>query len=138
MRGVQDVHDEQEVVRDAATRRFAPDARSVRDARAFVTDVLEQAHDTDDVIMRAVMIVSELAGNAVLHAATTYAVRIGRRGDTVRGEVADANGQLPRRASRPRETGGRGLLIVAAAADRWGVRREAGGKIVWFEIDETG
>lgn len=136
MRGVQDVHDDRDPAPDEVIRTFAPDARSVRDARAFVTLVLERARDSDDVIMRAVMIVSELAGNAVLHAATDYSVCITRQGDTVRGEVADANRQLPRRADRPRDVGGRGLVIVAAAADRWGMEPEPDGKVVWFEIDE--
>ncbi len=34
------------------------------------------------------------------------------------------------------DTGGRGLMIVDAVANRWGYeRRPGGGKHVWFEVD---
>ncbi|WP_052744596.1 ATP-binding protein [Streptomyces odonnellii] len=34
----------------------------------------------------------------------------------------------------PMAEGGRGLLMVAALSDRWGVARHVIGKSVWFEL----
>ncbi|CAM5495587.1 ATP-binding protein [Streptomyces californicus] len=35
---------------------------------------------------------------------------------------------------RPEDEGGRGLLLVAAVADAWGVKERNPGKIVWCEF----
>ncbi|WP_073951940.1 ATP-binding protein [Streptomyces kebangsaanensis] len=54
----------------------------------------------------------------------------------VRVEVADDCPELPVRASGdPLANGGRGLVLVAAVTDRWGVtvRPDGRGKTVWFE-----
>jgi anti-sigma regulatory factor (Ser/Thr protein kinase) len=119
-------------------RQFPPDARSVRAARQFVQLALA---DDDDLATRAALIVSELAGNAVVHASSSYTVRIAVGAAVVRGEVVDGDRRLPmpRRANKIPSSdghGGRGLVIVDAMADRWGARpEEHGGKVVWFELD---
>ncbi|MFI9598489.1 ATP-binding protein [Streptomyces sp. NPDC052043] len=54
----------------------------------------------------------------------------------VRVEVADGCPELPVRAvGHPLADGGRGLVLVAAVTDRWGVtvRPDGRGKTVWFE-----
>ncbi|MET7379296.1 ATP-binding protein [Streptomyces sp. NPDC005526] len=54
----------------------------------------------------------------------------------VRVEVADQCPELPMRAGTdPFADGGRGLVLVAAVTDRWGVvvRPDGPGKTVWFE-----
>ena len=122
-------------------RRFPPDVRSVRDARTFVQQVLA---DDDSRATRAALIVSELAGNAVVHAASPYTVRIAVDGEMIRGEVHDDDLHLPTLGGTTpvpaaAAHGGRGLVIVAAMADRWGARPDRhggkGGKVVWFELD---
>lgn len=143
-------------------RRFPPDGRSVRDARMFVHHFLGShdfvgsraaAVDEDDELAgRVALIVSELAGNAVVHAASPYTVRIEDHDGVIRGEVRDDDRHLPfpRSTSVPRAPrasggttvpgahGGRGLVIVDAMADRWGAEPDGhGGKIVWFEVDAT-
>ena len=84
----------------------------------------------------AEIIVSELATNAVTHAATPFTVRL-IVGGTVRVEVCDGNKDPPvlRRPSSL-ETGGRGLVIVDGFADRWGTYPVGGGKVVWAEVDD--
>ncbi|MBO1337133.1 ATP-binding protein [Streptomyces sp. VRA16 Mangrove soil] len=87
-------------------------------------------------------VVAELAANAVRHGRVpgrdfrlTLTLDAAR---TLRIEVADAR---PDRVPRFREAddeGGRGLLIVAAYADRWGVtggETAAPHKTVWAELD---
>ncbi|BAU84090.1 hypothetical protein SLA_3176 [Streptomyces laurentii] len=91
------------------------------------------------------LLVSELVTNAVTHTdsrrvgvAVTRAARvIGGAGTTVRIDVLDTDRST---APAPRPTGfdeesGRGLLLVDALADRWGVQRVATGKRVWCELD---
>jgi polar amino acid transport system substrate-binding protein len=87
--------------------------------------------------------VSELATNALLHGVPPgrgYRVRLVRFEDAVRVEVHDSGGGVPRlRAAgggaAGEGAGGRGLRIVDALADRWGVEgREGPGKAVWCEF----
>ncbi|CAM5350065.1 non-specific serine/threonine protein kinase OS=Streptomyces alboniger OX=132473 GN=CP975_13260 PE=3 SV=1 [Streptomyces alboniger] len=90
----------------------------------------------------AAHVIAELASNAALHA------RVPGRGfrlvmtvaaDTLRVEVIDARAdRLPAVQHRPSDDGetGRGLLLVEALADRWGVTLgTAPRKTVWAEID---
>jgi hypothetical protein len=50
-------------------------------------------------------------------------------------EVIDNSPDLPRRRSPiDTDTRGRGLVLVAALALDWGVRRTEGGKRVWARI----
>ncbi|MEU6198180.1 ATP-binding protein [Streptomyces sp. NPDC047061] len=90
----------------------------------------------------AAQVVAELASNAVLHGRVAGRdFRLGLRlypDRTLRIEVTDARGdRVPRRhdpAADDAESG-RGLLIVTAYADRWGVdEAPAGCKVVWAEL----
>lgn len=89
----------------------------------------------------AVLLLSELATNAVRHAATPagreMGVRLTADEKRLRVEVSDASEHplRPAQASACDETG-RGLSIVAALADHWGAHpRPCGiGKTVWFDI----
>jgi hypothetical protein len=52
--------------------------------------------------------------------------------------VADPSNATPRpRTTDERDTGGRGLAIVAAIASDWGVRCSARGKQVWARVPIT-
>lgn len=90
----------------------------------------------------AALATSELVTNAVLHAGTTITVVVRRLGAGMRIEVVDGSNRLPVvEAERPEELlatrsmTGRGLMVVAATADRWGADPVAdGGKSIWVEI----
>jgi two-component sensor histidine kinase len=81
------------------------------------------------------LVVSELATNAVKHAATTFevAVRIGGR---IRIDVSDESPVLPTPPQNvpPTAISGRGLQLVDALCDRWGVEVHDGYKCVWCEF----
>src|SRR4051812_19518846 len=68
------------------------------------------------------LVVSELATNAVRHAATPYELTVSIS-PTVRVEVSDASSDLPvRQYPDLTDSGGRGLLIVDTCAEHWGVK----------------
>ncbi|MFJ3634127.1 ATP-binding protein [Streptomyces sp. NPDC090085] len=118
--------------------RFYPRSRqTVRTAREFAVETLHAWGVTcrqDDVSL----CVSELATNALLHGVPPgrhYRLRMLLFDATVRVEVADSGGGRPRVADRdPGAEGGRGLLLVAALADRWGTLARVPGKVVWCEF----
>ncbi|GAA1944054.1 ATP-binding protein [Kitasatospora viridis] len=84
----------------------------------------------------AELLASELVTNALQHAGTGArldAVVTAERRLLV--EVRDEGTGLPRpRPADADATNGRGLLLVEALADRWGVRLRADGKVTWFEL----
>jgi hypothetical protein len=108
----------------------------VRVARAFVAAVLACCPVADD----AILCVSELAGNAVLHSNSktpggTFTVRAEiHHGDYVWVEVEDDGGPWQDRGhddSRPH-----GLDVVRALADDWGVDGDPlSGWAVWVRLD---
>ncbi|MBZ9597323.1 ATP-binding protein [Streptomyces erythrochromogenes] len=110
----------------------------MRPAREFAAETLHAWGVTcrhDEVLL----CVSELATNALLHGVPPgrgYRLRMLRFEGTVRVEVHDSGGGgRPRVADRdPGAEGGRGLLLVAAVADRWGTVPRVPGKVVWCEF----
>ncbi|MFF1463032.1 SpoIIE family protein phosphatase [Streptomyces sp. NPDC058330] len=125
--------------RAAAT--FDPVGRSVATARAFVRDTL-QGWGYTDVVDDAVVLTSELVTNAVVHAGTAADVLCLRTEDGVRVEVSDhyPEREIPLQSSgldfgSPDREGGRGLLLCAALATRWGVEYSPAHKHVWFQLD---
>lgn len=120
--------------------RFTLDVASVRAARRFAA--LAVSRTSPDVVEVVEAIVSELAANAVRHAGTGYAVRVILEHDCVLIEVADEGVGVPvARTPGASDPSGRGLQIVGALADEWGVREHPGeGKTVWatVQLDDSG
>ncbi|MFJ4417662.1 ATP-binding protein [Streptomyces sp. NPDC088925] len=81
--------------------------------------------------------VSELATNAVVHGTAPghdgFLVRLDSDDDVVRLEVHDSHRKQPAvREPTTTDVSGRGLQLVAALSDGWGVEdRASAGKIVW-------
>jgi PAS domain S-box-containing protein len=99
-------------------------ARAARQAAAWGLE--ELAFTTE-------LLVSELVTNAIRHARPPIQLRMIL--DTVLScEVSDASGAAPhhRRADRYDE-GGRGLMLVARLATRWGTRHTRAGKTIWAQ-----
>ncbi|MFD6080574.1 ATP-binding protein [Streptomyces hydrogenans] len=112
-----------------------------RTARDFVAATLAEWGETsrlDD--MR--LCTSELVTNAVLHGAPVgrlVLVRVESLDAELRIEVHDSGEKRPTKHV-PEESAvdGRGLLIVAATADSWGVKERTGpGKCVWAAFDRA-
>ena len=116
-----------EVVRADLT----PSARLVRTARDLTTRALLD-WGCPHPIGAATLIVSELVNNAILHARTDLTVSVARWGDLVRLAVHDATPERPVRRHEPTQVTGRGMLLVAALSQSWGVLpASGGGKVVW-------
>ncbi|OKK04934.1 hypothetical protein AMK26_16855 [Streptomyces sp. CB03234] len=129
------------VITARAAATFEPVGRSVATARAFVRDTL-QGWGYTDVVDDAVVLTSELVTNAVIHAGTAADVLCLRTENGVRIEVADRypEREVPlqgtgRSLGSPDRENGRGLLLCAALASRWGVEYSPAQKQVWFQLD---
>ncbi len=109
-----------------------PDA--VPAARALLREVLRDsplAHRLED----GELALSELVTNAVLHGRDPLAVRVVLGEGVLRAEVADANPVSPSFSMLDQTAvTGRGLLLISAVSDRWGVEPSSAGKVVWFEL----
>jgi len=81
------------------------------------------------------LMVSELATNCVQHAESDFDVAIERSSETIRVEARDRGGGRPTlRSPTPREPTGRGLRVVEALSDSWGIEPKDDGKAVWFTV----
>ena len=133
------------VQRFSATRRGARLARRLATHRLDVWGVPYGSRVSDTVAL----VVAELAANAVLHGRVPgrdfeLGLRYDRAAAVVRVEVSDTHPDRP----KPHGHGlgpeaadaedGRGLLLVATIATRWGVADRTGpGKTVWAECALT-
>ncbi len=92
----------------------------------------------------AVLILSELLSNAGLHAKVTpeqtIETRYFRSSGAVRIEVHDGSEERPQpRTPDSEASDGRGLFLVDALADEWGVAERTGpGKAVWASLSVRG
>ncbi|MFF8534592.1 ATP-binding protein [Streptomyces sp. SAS_267] len=84
----------------------------------------------------AVLLVSELVGNAVRHTgARVFGLRTRRRRGWIRIEVRDPSRGLPcLMPVQELDLSGRGLFLVDKLSDRWGVDLLPRGKTTWFEM----
>jgi anti-sigma regulatory factor (Ser/Thr protein kinase) len=121
-----------------------PEAGSVPKARRLFDEVTRRIGDTP-AVFDGRLLLTELIGNCVRHARLTDAqpieVRIRICRELLRVEVRDEGRGFEPRALRapppPMHTGGRGLYLVQALADRWGATSD-GATTVWFEIELDG
>jgi anti-sigma regulatory factor (Ser/Thr protein kinase) len=109
---------------------------SVPAARAFITQNLLRQRCPADLVEDVQLVVSELATNALVHGEAGFAVKLRVLDDMVVVEVEDGSHRGPvRRAPADLDTNGRGVAIVEALSNKWGVKRYAGGgKAVWAEF----
>jgi len=117
------------------TRRFPAAPTSVSAARHHVEGWLRHLRAVEDTVEIAMLLTSELAGNAVLHGRGEFELTILTSVDILRIEVKDSSATLPElRQPELYDASGRGLHIVDALAARWGTQPDAGAKVVWFEL----
>ncbi|QDQ15570.1 ATP-binding protein [Streptomyces spectabilis] len=120
--------------------RLPAAAASVRAARTHVHERMTDWGIAPEVGDDAVLVISELVTNAIAHAFGDHVVcRLCVAGQRLRIEVEDqARGETvpAQRPPDPDREGGRGLALVDALAEDWGVTRSLGGagQIVWADL----
>jgi anti-sigma regulatory factor (Ser/Thr protein kinase) len=83
----------------------------------------------------AMLVLSELVTNAMVHARAGCTIEVQHRDDLLRLDVRDPSPAPPIISSgRPDGIGGRGLRLVAAIAQAWGWEPTDGGKRVWAHL----
>jgi anti-sigma regulatory factor (Ser/Thr protein kinase) len=86
-------------------------------------------------IHQATLMASELVTNSVLHTSGEFELALSADSEVLHLEVVDHSERLPTLQNPDADApGGRGLLIIEALSDRWGVDVRGSGKAVWFEI----
>ncbi|WP_320781965.1 ATP-binding protein [Streptomyces sp. CRN 30] len=122
-------------------RAFPGLPEQVAEARHFVAAVLHGWRGAE----AAVLVVSELAANAVQHTLSgadggRFLVIVDFRAESVRLEVVDQGGdRLPQRCdATSQQEGGRGLTLVAAFSKDWGVADSVDGRSVWADFSLGG
>ncbi|HEX2039881.1 MAG TPA: SpoIIE family protein phosphatase [Acidimicrobiales bacterium] len=116
-----------------ARRTLPHDLAAAAEARWALRQLGEEwGVDVDD----ALVPLSELVTNAVLHTGDgEVELEVAFEDGVLRVEVGDRMEDPPRPLSHELDAGtGRGLRLVAALTDRWGVLPVADGKRVWFEL----
>ncbi|MEU9450210.1 SpoIIE family protein phosphatase [Streptomyces sp. NPDC048277] len=119
-----------------ATWELEADPAVVARARA---DVSRQLRDWGlaELDFTAELVISELVTNAIRYGTAPITLCL-IHDRTLLCEVSDASSTTPHmRRARVFDEGGRGLLLVAQLADRWGTRHARHGKTVWAEIGES-
>ncbi|MFE2515647.1 SpoIIE family protein phosphatase [Streptomyces mirabilis] len=121
-------------LRESWTVWRVPEA--VRHARRFARRTLRAWGVPDDSMDGALLVVSELVTNALVHTDGQVRLDITLINHRLRISVADTS---PRTPVKPTSigweaTGGRGILLVEAMSATWGTVPVSGGKQVWSEI----
>lgn len=103
-------------------------------ARRLLRHALDEA-GAEHLIDDAALATSELVTNALVHAGPVVTLTVWPSRHGVRVEVSDSSPHVPaERGQVVTSSTGRGLRLVAASSDRWGVAPHHAGKSVWFEI----
>ncbi|MFG2633932.1 SpoIIE family protein phosphatase [Streptomyces sp. NPDC048362] len=121
-------------LRESWTVWRVPEA--VRHARRFTRRTLRTWGVHPDILDAALLVVSELVTNALVHTGGQVRLDLSLVGHRLRLAVADSS---PRSPVKPtglgwEATGGRGILLVEAVSEAWGTIPVSGGKQVWADL----
>ncbi|MEU6669009.1 SpoIIE family protein phosphatase [Streptomyces sp. NPDC046727] len=113
---------------------------AVRHARRFTRRTLRAWGIPRDMLDTALLVVSELVTNALVHTGGPVRLDMSLVNHRLRLAVADSS---PRSPVKPASigweaTGGRGILLVEAVSVAWGTVPVSGGKLVWADLVPDG
>jgi anti-sigma regulatory factor (Ser/Thr protein kinase) len=127
-----------------AAIQLAPVSGAPGRARAFLTRFVRakgaEQYTAEQYAVDGQLVISELVTNAVQHACTEMSLDLKLTGAGLQvGVYDDGPGEPHITVAAQRETGGRGLAVVASLTKEWGVQfAERGGKRVWCLIPAPG
>ncbi|MFJ4623313.1 SpoIIE family protein phosphatase [Streptomyces sp. NPDC088812] len=109
---------------------------AARHARRFTRRALRAWGVSDDTMDAALLVVSELVTNALVHTDGQVRLDLTLIHHRLRVAVTDTSARTPVQPTDPgwEATGGRGVLLVEAVSDTWGTVPVSGGKQVWCEL----
>lgn len=109
---------------------------AARHARRFTRRSLRAWGVADTAMDAALLVVSELVTNALVHTDGPVRLDLTLIDRRLRAAVTDASPRTPVKPTDPgwEATGGRGILLVEAVSDTWGTVPVSGGKQVWSEL----
>ncbi len=118
--------------------KLPSDPSAVPAARRFVSQAVVHRGGHGALLDKTRLLVTELATNAVMHANSPIRVSVMPAHHHVRVEVRDDDPRPLDQPCRPdpEAESGRGLWLVDALADSWGINGNERGKTVWFEVDD--
>jgi anti-sigma regulatory factor (Ser/Thr protein kinase) len=123
----------------AATYSVAADPRAVARARQFARGTLAGWGIEGDTADRAILCLSELVTNAMIHTDAGCELRVvlvrGILTTTVRDGGSSVVVDLSGISVDPLAVHGRGLQLVDALSTRWGSELDAVGMTVWFVLE---
>ncbi|MFJ8106176.1 SpoIIE family protein phosphatase [Streptomyces sp. NPDC096132] len=113
---------------------------AARQARRFTRRTLRSWGVPGDAMDTALLVVSELVTNALVHTDGRVRLDLTLIDERLRVALTDAS---PRTPVKPTSlgweaTGGRGILLVEAVSEAWGTLPVSGGKQVWAELSVEG
>jgi anti-sigma regulatory factor (Ser/Thr protein kinase) len=118
------------------------EASSAAAARAAVRSLLATVPGPGaepQAVDRVLLLTSEVVTNAILHARTPLRVTAELVDGQVLVRVYDSLQMPPRRRAYRADAGtGRGIQLVEALSDTWGVDQTSAGKSVWFAVALSG
>ena len=114
---------------------LAADPAAVREARRFARACCVDADIAQDVTETVVLLMSEAVTNAFVHGRSDARLTVTVARGAVLVEVRDDNSRHPKPVEADNDAlDGRGMILMEALAQRWGVRDEEFGKTVWFQV----
>ncbi|GAA3827658.1 ATP-binding protein [Nocardioides panacisoli] len=120
-----------------AVHEVTPDVAAVAPARAFLRSILGEWGVDEDCVYTAVLCLSELVTNAVIHTQTGCSVRVVLDRGVLLTSVRDLGAKevAVEAVDDPLQPNGRGLQVLDALATRWGTTVDSDGTTVWFVLD---
>lgn len=123
----------------AAAYTVVAEPRAIADARHFVLRTLEAWGLGEDVVDNAILCLSELVTNVLIHTDGGCEIRVVLDGGVLTTTVRDGGSSVLVDPSNvtvdPLAVHGRGLQLVDAFATRWGSELDAVGMTVWFVLE---
>jgi anti-sigma regulatory factor (Ser/Thr protein kinase) len=123
-----------------ATLRVAPEPEGVPLARHFARDTMREWGLDEDTQDTAVLCVSELVTNAIIHTVVGCEIQLVVQQGVLTISVRDggtAGGHAHPSQEEPLAVHGRGLHLVHALSTRWGSQLDTVGMTVWCELAAT-
>ena len=108
---------------------------SAAEARSWLAEFLSRSAVAVKVCEDALLVISELVTNALVHGQGRPVVRANVAPGALELSVTDSGPDPPELLSRdPDRIGGIGLVVVDLLSRDWGVARFPGGKTVWATL----